>query len=297
MGAYLTTIYRAATKLANVQNTIAAYQRHVADKSFPASIKNSVKDPKIQFSKEYLGTTDGSLAEGFIKDQVLEAQKNILKAALEQKNKELAALQIAIRFDRAAWRREVVDVASRTATAYGVTFKYALDNDAGPEWTGSAQVQLQSDCKQLWMHGDLFHYRAVGIARSIADRSLVEKTRNLTTKKKTDQDKMDVDSEKPTKDLIDDSIKDFESRLDKKLARMMGTSLGKRRGSILTSDRQFKKTRPEQQKRPAEQPFSRQEREAPKEGPVQETRVMTLRSFMAECSKEFRPWLIDTYPT
>ncbi|TQW01470.1 reverse transcriptase (RNA-dependent DNA polymerase) domain-containing protein [Cordyceps javanica] len=299
IGAYLTTIYRAATKLANVQNTIAAYQRHTAEKSFPASIKNSVKDPKIQFSKEYLGTTEGSLAGGSIKDQVLEAQKNILKRALMLKEEELAALQSVIKFDRAAWRREVVDVASRTATAYGVTFKYSLENDAGPEWSGNAQGQLQADCKGLWAFGDLFHYRAVAIARSLADRSLIEKTRNLNMKKKTDQDKMDIDSEKPTKELIDDSIKAFESRLKTDLARMMGTSPGKRRGGILTSDRQFKKTRQQkqpQQERQAEQPFSRQEREAPKERPSQETRVMTLRSFMAECSKDFRPWLIETYP-
>lgn len=301
LGAYLTTIYRAATKLANVQNTIVAYERHTAEKSFPASIRNSVKDPKIQYSKEYLGTSTGALADGNMKDKVLEAQKSILKQALAQKKEEFAALQKCIRWDPSAWRREVVSVAERMAAAYNIELKYDVTKDQGLAWPGSTQAQLVSDSNSLWIYGDLFHYRAVAIARSLSDRTLVEKTRNLKLKKQTDQDKMDIDSEKPTKDLIDDSIKAFESRLKTDLARMMGTSLGKRHGSILTSDRQLKKTRheqPPQRQRQAEQPLSRQEREGlSKEAPEEESRVMTVDSFVSQCSKDFRSWLPETYPT
>lgn len=210
---YLLIVYRVATKLCNVQNTLAQYERHVADGSFPASVRNSIKDPKIQFSKEYLGTTEGNLAKGTLLSLVHAAQKSILQGAVKQKQEELATLQRLTVFDQEAWRKRVGDVASRAATAYGSTVEGTATDANPPRWSGSAPETIKEECKQLWKQGSVYHYRAVAIARSLADRTLLDRVKTMTIKKDTDVKMKDADMESSTRDVVREELQAFRKEM------------------------------------------------------------------------------------
>jgi hypothetical protein len=190
----------------------------------------------------------------------------------------------------------VGEVATRAAETYGVTVRGDAKSDEPPIWSGSAPDTAISDCKILWKNGHVWHYRAVALARSISDRSLLEKTRNLTLKKETDVQMRDADTELSTREVVRDELdarlKAFESRI----AQSMRESPAKRRGSLLTQNRHRKKARTFQKGKVRLEPLSRQERARQEAGQEQGTKVMTVSSFLAECSKDFRPWLGETYP-
>jgi len=297
-GAQLTSAYRVATKLCTVQNTIAQYNRHDAEGSFPPSIVNSVRDPKIQFSKEFLGTEDGRLAIASVAADVQVARKSLLARALALKSAELKSLQTLVAFDLSRWRKLVTEVADRVGQAYGIDVSNDSDWSTIPSGWKNAPVHARDELEIMWAHGSAFHYRAVALARSLADRSLVEKTRNLSVKAQTDVVMKDADNELTTREVVREELKTLESQVQR-LAGMMGTSLGKRRGAPLTSDRQCKKARP------APQEWQGQRRLEPSQAEwgdhqegwqEEEGRSLTVSAFLSQCSKEFRPWLVETYP-
>jgi len=297
LGAHLTSIYRTASKLCTVQNTIVQYDRHVAEGSFPGSILNSFKEPKLQFSKEFLGTETGSLAAGTFASEVQSARKSLLSCAIKRKREELAALQKMIAFSEIAWRKLVGETGVRVAQTFGATLTANQQNPTGspPVWSEGVPPAVTEDCKLLWQYGSVWHYRTVGLARSIADRSLVEKTRTLSLKKETDVKMRDADSELSTRDVVRDEMQAQLRLLESRLVKTMSESSGKRRGSSLTSNRPAKKARPSQKEgRP--EPLSRHERALQVKGQKQGTKVMTTQSFLLECSKDFRPWLPDSFP-
>jgi len=113
---YLNAVHRIAAKLCNVQNTIAQYDRHTTEGSFPASIRNSIRDPKIQYSKEYLGTKDGVEVKGLLESHIKNARKKLLEFALLRKKEELLALQEQVGWDPLKWRQVVSETATRAAT-------------------------------------------------------------------------------------------------------------------------------------------------------------------------------------
>lgn len=295
LGDYLNKIYRVATKLCNVQNTIAQYDKHVAEGSFPASIRNSIKDPKIQFSKEFLGTSDGALTKSLGDAEIHTARKSLLAFAVKRKKEELAALQECVAWNAATWRSKVLEIALRTAGALGASVQGNAAGDAAPVWTGDISSAVVEDCTTLWSLGNVWHYRAIAVARSLADRSLVEKTKSLRLKTETDTVMKDADTELSTREVVRDEMQAQMRLLKSEIAKLQGTSLGKRRDSPLTFIRHRKKV-PSEWKTERAEHLSSQERVTPEEGSEQETQSMTTASFLSECSKDFRPWLPETYP-
>jgi hypothetical protein len=97
LGDYLTKKYRVAFKHANVNSTVISYQRHETDGSFPPIIRNSLKEPKLQFAKEFLSTTDGSSSPANFQSAIVLARKSVLSAAIKEKKKELECLARLIR--------------------------------------------------------------------------------------------------------------------------------------------------------------------------------------------------------
>jgi hypothetical protein len=296
---YLNKVYRVAQKLCNVQNTIATYDRHIAESSFPASIRNSVKDLKIQFSKEYLGTEQGSLYEGLAKSEVHNARKALLAFSLRSKKEELAILQKQITYDGDAWRKILFEVATRVATTFNGTVEVKGNGSGDLDWSASVPATLREDCKILWGSGQIYHYRAVSLARSLADRSLVEKTRKLSIKASTDAEMKDVDSERTTRDLIKEEMQSNNRLLKQELAKMLGQSNhGKRLDRSLTLNRQSEETRPakrRKERRAEQKPDRRQEGTSQEREEGKEMKINTS-AFLEECSKDFRPWLPETYP-
>jgi len=295
LSALLLSVYRVASKLCTVQNTIVQYERHVAEGSFPASIVNSLKEPKLQFSKEFMGTEVGALATGTLNGAVHSARKELLRCALDRKKEELAALQALTVYDAKAWRKAIAEVATRVATTLGGSVQGDSSSSIAPTWSGSMPKAIIDDCKALWEHGSVFHYRAVGLARSIADRSLVEKTRLMSLKKDADVKMRDADTELSTRDVVRDEMQAQIRLLKTELVKTMSESPGKRRDPPLTLYRPQKKVRPSKEEGRLE-PFSRQEGSPEEEGRKERTKVMTVSSFLKECSKDFRPWLAETYP-
>jgi hypothetical protein len=104
LGDYLTRKFRAAHKHANVQSTISMYERHLNDNSFPPLVRNSLKEPKLQFAKEFLATTTGSNTPDEFRAAVEQARLTVLKAAIKHKRDELALLQTLIATDDETWR-------------------------------------------------------------------------------------------------------------------------------------------------------------------------------------------------
>lgn len=304
----LTTVYRVSAKLCTVQNTIAQYERHHAEGSFPPSIINSAKDPKIQFSKEFLGTENGRLTKGTIDATVHEGRKSLLAAALLLKRQELADLQSRVAFDRKRWRSTLIETAQRIGGAFGVVPRVTTDGQGEQQFVwASAPDHLVKELHMLWNGGDVFHFRAVSLARSLADRSLVDKTRNMSLKKETDVTMKDADHELTTREVVRDELDAKFKQFKSEMAGMMGTSAGKRRGTPLTPNRLLKKARPETQawqgqgKGPAEQHHQDGWRDQARRGSEQRKeegeQEMTVTSFLAQCSKEFRPWLAETFPS
>lgn len=299
-GPRLTIAYRVATKLCTVQNTIAQYNRHRAEGSYPPSIVNSARDPKIQFSKEFLGTEDGRLALASIAATVQAARKALLADALIHKEGEFKSLQAMVTFDEVMWRKLVAETADRVGEAFGIVPSEGNTETLRAGWEKYAPKYAKEELEIVISQGAVFHYRAVALARSLADRSLLDKTRNLSVKKQTDIVMKDADQELTTREVVREELKTLESQVVQRLAGMMGTSSGKRQGAPLTPDRQCKKVRPtpeeRQRQRRLEPPHSegedRQEWRQEEEG-----RSLTVAAFLSQCSKEFRPWLTETYPT
>jgi len=217
----LTAVYRTSSKLCTVQNTIAQYERHTAERSFPPSIVNSAKDPKIQFSKEFLGTENGRLAKSTIAAAVLEVRKSLLEAALVLKREELAALQKLVAFDETGWRKTVYEVAERVSATYNA--KLEENGDGTYNWM-NAPAHSVGELKILWSHGGAVHYRACALARSLADRSLVEKTRALSLKKETDQEMKDADTELTTREVVREELRSEMREFRQQIAGMMGSA-------------------------------------------------------------------------
>lgn len=301
LGARLTASYRVACKLCNVQNTLREYNRHAAARTFPGSISNSLKAPKIQFCQEYLGTEGGRLASGLLEAATLTARRSLFDVARKQKEEELSALQKLTAFDNAGWTQTVIDTAARAAETCGGTFKTSTNQQGTLQahWSSGTPPTLQQDTSLALLNGSTWHYRVVAIARSLAERSLVEKTRNLSLKKETDTEMRDVNTEAITRDVMRDEIAAFEKRIINTLSSRAGEQvLGKRQSSSLTANPSRKRqARPSQEGRP--EPLSRHERAQQaerQEGQGQEDRQMTVAAFSAECSKDFRSWLPETYP-
>lgn len=303
LGARLTAVYRVACKLCNVQNTIREYNRHEAAKTFPGSISNSLRKPKVQFCQEFLGTSEGKLVDSFLEDATRTARQSLFAAARKHKQEELAALQKLTVFNNQSWAQIAVDAAVRAAETCGGTFKVTLDTagSAQPVWSEGIPATLRDDFAVVASHGNTWHYRAIAIARSLAERSLVEKTKNLSLKKDTDEQMRDVNTEAITRDVMRDEIalalKPLMQRLSS--ATPGESTLGKRRAPPLIDPAYRKRQVRSFQKEGRLEPLWRHQRAQEGESQGQEQgkeRQMTVAAFVEQCSKDFRSWLPETYP-
>jgi len=301
LGDYLTKKYRLAQKLCTVQNTLAQYHRHAAEKSFPAPIRNSIKDPKIQFSKEFLGTSEGAVAKTRLENAVLIAQKSLLAEANKQKEAELTSLQSALSYDGTMWRKLIAEAATRVASSLEMEVSGDADSPT-PIWTGGQgnKADVAVECSSLWSTGRVWHFRAVALARSAADRTLIEKTKTMSLKAGADVTMKDTGVEPMTKDVVRDEVTAQLRGIKAELAKITSTLPGKRRGPALTLIRPVKKVRTqgESQERSGSErlPSHKGRSQGESREGKEEGREVTTSAFFSECSKDFRPWLADTYP-
>ncbi|TLS31200.1 hypothetical protein PpBr36_02174 [Pyricularia pennisetigena] len=217
---YLQTTYRVASKLCTVSNTVAQYERHESTGSFPPFITNALKEPKVQFSKEFLGTAGGTSAGQNLRTAVEKARKDLLAKAIAYKKEELSTLQAAITFDTQEWKSLMRGAMERVAETMGCSIEWPEGKP--PIWTGKAGLkELQEESTSLLTNGSTIHYRAVALARSLADKSLIEKTKNLSLKKSTDVEMRDADTEKTTREVVRDELKQEFAQFKQQIAGMI----------------------------------------------------------------------------
>jgi len=304
LAAYLTKVYRIATKAGTVGNTIAQYEKHSKNETYPPFIANTIKVPKIQFSNEYDGSPEGRAVSEALGKIVKDARKSYLREALTRKKQEQTLLLQHLRFKEDEWRAEVEATAERVAASLGATFtKVAGKPDDEPwKWSGSSiPDSIKTEAQGLWLFGNIYHTKAIGIARAVADKALLQRVSNMTLKEKTESNAMDIDSkDQSVNTTIEDALKKFEQRL---ISGAISTSLPvKRRRDALTSnsredqDHRSAKRRPEQRRKlqrwheqgPYQQAQAKEWSEQEKE--------LTVPNFLAQCSKDFRPWVGETFP-
>lgn len=282
LGDYLTKKYRLAHKHANVQSTISQYERHQTDASFPPIIRNSLKDPKLQFAKEFLNSLDGSGSQDSFLSAIVQARKNVLDSAVKEKKKELACLSKLIKPDESVWKSSVLTVASKLALTYGGAV-------AGDQVTGLPAAGKAEHAAMLGACA-VYTYRCLALARAAIDRTDLQKFSKLKLKEDTDVTMKDADNNQSVKDIVREEI----ASLRKELKNQNGTSnpAAKRKGPLLTSSScQVKKVRRSGGKEP--QGSSEDQRQEQQEASRKE---VSVDAFLEECSRNFRPWLGDTFP-
>lgn len=302
LAAYLTKVYRIATKAGTVGNTIAQYEKHTKNDTFPPFIANTIKAPKIQFSNEYDGSVEGRAVEAALNKIVKDARTSYLAEALKRKKQEQTVLLQLLRFDEREWKAEVETTAERVAASLGATFTKDKDPSKNWHWSGSSVPDsLKLEAQGLWMFGNIYHTKAIGIARAVADKALIQRVKNLNMKEKASTDKMDIDSkDQSVQSTIEDALKKFRQEL---ISGAISTSLTvKRRRDELTSnsredqDRRCAKRRAQEGKpRRRQEPGTSQQVPAKEEAKWKE-KELTVPSFLAQCSKDFRPWVGESYP-
>jgi hypothetical protein len=288
LGDQLTKKYRLAHKHANVQSTISLYERHLNEGSFPPIIRNSLKDPKLQFAKEFLSTTNGSNAPSTFAAAVLAARTAVLKSAIEQKKQEKNQLAELILPDEHAWIAAVKNVGTLTAASVGGAF--GMSSDGLPTMTGVPQAAAQ-ECLSVFRSCEMYTYRVLALARASIDRTDIQKLAKIKLKDTTDVEMTDVSKEPAVRDIIREEIKSLKLELSR--ANGWSPPVKRRCDELTLSHRETKKTRQsstEAQRLWEESEGWRKERQ------ITQGKEVTLDTYLHECSKEFRPWAPDTFP-
>ncbi|KAL5421367.1 hypothetical protein PMIN07_012563 [Paraphaeosphaeria minitans] len=213
LGDRLTKLFRIAQKHANVMSTITIYERHSTDKSFPPLIRNSLKEPKLQFAKEFLGTTDGHSTPEAFAQCVTAARASVLKQAIEAKRKERDHLATLLRFDLSEWQNAVHNVAVQVTESVGGRVRPGPDNTVA--YTG---IPKTADSERLLMSGagEIYTFRCIALAKAAIDRAEIQKLSKLKLKDNTDTEMKDVNADKPVRDIIREEIASLKKELSKK---------------------------------------------------------------------------------
>lgn len=303
LAAYLTKIYRIATKAGTVGNTIAQYDKHDKSGTFPPFIANTIKVPKIQFSNEYDGSPNGRLAPPALEKIVKEARASYLKEALKRKREEQTRLLQLLVFDEDEWQSEVETTAERVAATLGATFEKVEDPAKPWLWKGSVVPDsIKEEAQGLWNYGNIYHTKAIAIARAVADKALLQRVKNITLKEKTESDKMDVDSkDRSVKDTVEEYLKQFKKELASGAISMPSTSVKRRRDELtISNSRQDKAHQASKRRKEGRKLQWWQEQGTGQQVPAKEEqeteKELTVQAFLAQCSKEFRPWVGETFP-
>lgn len=288
LGDHLTKKFRAAHKHANVQSTISSYERHERDKIFPPLVRNSLKEPKLQFAKEFLSTAKGSGSPDEFRAAVEKARMSVLNAAIKHKKDELAHLQTLIATDDETWKERVYSVARSIAESNGGGTERASNGKVA--FTGLPPI-AQQELTLLEDAAQAYTYRCLALARSSIDRADLQKLAKVRIKESTDVEMTDVGKEQPVRDIIREELKALRAEFAPKKGETNPAQ--KRECPTLTT------TQSKRQKVQWSGYQSSQQQEARKcEDQRQEAaeEEISLDAFMRQCSKDFRPWLPEEYP-
>jgi hypothetical protein len=293
LGDYLTKKYRVMHKFANVQSTVTSYERHLTEASLPPVIRNSLKEPKLQFAKEFLASTEGTSAPENFRESIKTARSQALEAALKLKKQELAHLSTLIASEPIVWDGAVLNVVTRIAD--GIGGRVRKITETGKISVEGVPAAALAEYNTMSGAAEVYTYRCLALARASIDRTDLLKLSKINLK--SDADTMMIDSGVDTgvKDLIKEQLEAFR----KEMKAIKGTSKPalKRPGTLLIEESRSKSAH--QKRSQAERQTACEERweerRGQEKGPETETEV-SLDAFLQSCSREFRPWKPEEYP-
>jgi hypothetical protein len=297
LGDHLTKKYRAMHKHANVQSTVTQYERHQTEDSLPPIIRNSLKEPKLQFAKEYLSSIEGKESPDRFRIAVKTARSTALDAALTEKQKELAYLSTLIQPEPSIWDAAVLNVARRIAADCGGRMVPHTQNPVLLNMDGVAESAVQ-DYQLMWGAAPVYTYRCMALARAAIDRNDLMKVAKLQIKSDTDTAMMDLDRDKPVKDIIKEELQAFR----KELLAVQGKPdpAQKRKRPLLIDERQKICKKARLQNWQESESWQGQSEEKREEQRQEEWKLfgkeVSLKNFLQSCSKEFRPWRATEFP-
>jgi len=292
LGDHLTKKYRVAHKHANVQSTLSLYSRHLTDGSFPPIIRNSLKEPRLQFAKEFLQTTNGSSAPETFQAEVLAARKSVLRAAIKQKEAELTLLSTLILPSVNDWQQCCRLVAKTMAENNGGQVVEKVDKNGMPivSFTGLPEEAI-AEYTSVIGACKTYTFRVLAIARSAIDRAELQKLSKLKLKETTDVEMTDIGAREPAmRDVIREELKAFK----KEMSQTQSQSLVAKRqsDSLIESNREAKKSKrsdPEKLWRENETEWWEQEEE-------REGQEVSIDAYLSQCSRDWRPWAPESFP-
>jgi len=219
LGDYLTKKYRVAHKHANVQSTVTTYEHHATDGTFPPIIRNALKEPKLQFAKEFLSTKDGTEAPTNFRNAVTVARSSALTAAIKEKRAELACLAKLIKADEPDWRTRVYETATNIAQGSGGKVKVKEGHITCQDMPTIATEEintLQPACGS-------YTYRCLALARASIDRTDLQKSSKKKVKVDTDVKMTGVDDRNQgVADLVSEQIQSLRKDLMAKILPQKG---------------------------------------------------------------------------
>jgi len=289
LGEFLTKIYRISHKLANVQSTVTLYERHQTDGSFPPIVRNSLKEPRLQFAKEFLATQTGAQQPQDFHAAVVSARRAVLLAAIKSKKEELKELGELARPNEEDWLTRCLQVARSIAESNGGKMERAdgkLRFEGLPTTAHNEYTLLSQSCA-------VYSYRAQALARTTVDRAELQKLSKLKLKETTDVEMTDVGQEKSTREIIREEQKAFESRLLAKIGSCPPAQ--KRTFDQLISTTSPSKRQKVQRSQDTDQRCQESEGQWQKEALAK--KEISIDAFMREAGKRFRPWLPESYPS
>jgi len=202
-GQTLQEVYRVAVKASHVQTTLATLNRHSTEGSFPASILGAIKDPKIQFSKEFRVTADGATAEMASIQAIDTARNTVLQASLVSKQNELKHLQSLLAYDSSRWLAIANKVVDDFASTTGATVEVKPDGSRSYSNMPAHVVEEENLVKK---QGRRIYMKAVGLAYTASQREVVSRMAKLSLKKNVDTEMTGVDASKSTAQIVREEV-------------------------------------------------------------------------------------------
>lgn len=193
-----------------MQATISGYERHKVDGSFPPLVRNSMKEPKLQFAKEFLATQEGSASPEAFKLAIEHARKIVLDAAIKHKKDELQHLTSLTALDEKTWKERCFSTVKSISEGNGgqatVNARGTLDATGLPD-TAKQEFTL------LWDACGVYTYRCLTLARASIDRTELQKLSKIQIKEVTDVDMTDIGKELSVRDQIREEMKSLKREI------------------------------------------------------------------------------------
>lgn len=239
LGRHLQEYYRVSQKVSSAQAVLTTFNKHSAEGSYPPPVLQAVKAPPVQFSKEFQNSAAMTLNQETINAMVKESRDTFLEKLIEVKKSEVATLQTILAFDEKTWKADCRRVLRDLCTTMGLPNAYEESGDGRMTFTNSAPQDMQIEFKKVHQEGRRWYLKAMSLAYSVVERSVVRKMAKVSLKEKTDTTMTDAPVDKPVRSVVKEELEVALTKFRK------GDALFGIKSSSLTAPRLRKRQRSE----------------------------------------------------